>query len=104
MVAYLRQKTTSQASSEPGPNLPELIPALLTTIENNDGSPQEILQAQVCLGWIHWALGEPALAAARLPKDFTSTVEALLNEGKGLSQWTEVCLAKGCYIKGTPIA
>lgn len=101
MVAYLRQKTSPQASSAPAPNLPELIPALLTTIENNDGSPQEMLQAQVCLGWIHWALGEPALAAARLPQDFTSTVEALLSEGKGLSQWTEVCLAKGCYIKGS---
>ncbi|KAJ5689133.1 hypothetical protein N7462_003525 [Penicillium macrosclerotiorum] len=98
VVAYLQKKTSSESSETP--NLPELIPALLTTIENNDGSPQEIFQAQVCLGWIHWTLNEPGLAAARLPKDLAATLEALTNEGKGLSTWTEVCLVKGCFIKG----
>ncbi|KAJ5805803.1 uncharacterized protein N7503_003405 [Penicillium pulvis] len=99
VVAFIHQKTTSESTATP--NLPELIPALLTTIENNDGTPQEILQAQVCLGWVHWTLNEPALAAARLPKDLTATVEALLSEGHELSEWTEVCLVKGCYIKGS---
>lgn len=102
VVAFIHQKTTSESTATP--NLPELIPALLTTIENNDGTPQEILQAQVCLGWVHWTLNEPALAAARLPKDLTATVEALLSEGHELSEWTEVCLVKGCYIKGTPVS
>ncbi|KAJ5702396.1 Tetratricopeptide-like helical [Penicillium malachiteum] len=99
VVAYIQQKTTTESTSTP--NLPELIPALLTTIENNDGTPQEILQARVCLGWIHWTLNEPALAASRLPQDFTATIDALLNEGQELSSWTEVCLVKGCYIKGS---
>ncbi|KAJ6130585.1 hypothetical protein N7512_003365 [Penicillium capsulatum] len=97
VVAYRSQTTSTEAASTP--NLPELIPALLTTIENTDGTPQEILQARVCLGWIHWTLNEPGLAASRLPKDFTSSVETLLNEGE-LSAWTEICLVKGCYIKG----
>ncbi|KAJ5663409.1 hypothetical protein N7507_004140 [Penicillium longicatenatum] len=99
VVAFIHQKTTTESTATP--NLPELIPALLTTIENNDGTPQEILQAQVCLGWVHWTLNEPALAAVRLPKDFTATVQALLSEGHELSEWTEVCLVKGCYIKGS---
>lgn len=106
VVEYLRQKTSSEASSASAPNLAELIPALLITIENNDGAPQEIVQAQVCLGWIHWALGEPALAAARLPKDFKATIDGLSRDVKGVSPWTEVCLVKGAYIKGlstTPI-
>ncbi|KAJ5134620.1 hypothetical protein N7526_005985 [Penicillium atrosanguineum] len=106
VVEYLRQKTGPEAPEDdptpaPEPNLPELIPALLTTIDNNDGSTQEILQAQVCVGWIHWALAEPMLAAARLPKDFTMTVHDMLSEGDGLSSWTEVCMVKGCYIKGS---
>lgn len=99
VIAYIQQKTTTESTSTP--NLPELIPALLTTIENNDGTPQEILQARVCLGWIHWTLNEPGLASSRLPKDFTATIDALLGEGSELSTWTEVCLVKGCYIKGT---
>ncbi|KAJ5381285.1 uncharacterized protein N7496_003713 [Penicillium cataractarum] len=98
VVTYLQQKTSSETVSTP--NLHELIPALLTTIENNDGTPEEIVQAQVCLGWIHWALSEPALAAGRLPKDFATTVDEMSAGGQVPSAWTEVCLVKGCYIKG----
>lgn len=98
MIAYLQQQSAGDSSSSP--NLVELIPALLVTIENNDGSPQELLQAQVCLGWIHWVLNEPALSAARLPKDFAETVESIASGGEQPTPWTEVCLVKGCYIKG----
>lgn len=99
MVAFLQQRTSTESTSTP--HLPELIPALLTTIENNDGNLQELLQAQVCLGWIHWTLNEPSLAAARLPRDFNATIDTLTSDGQGLSPWTEVCLVKGCYLKGT---
>ncbi|KAJ5099786.1 hypothetical protein N7532_006787 [Penicillium argentinense] len=99
VVAFLQQRPATDSTTTP--HLPELIPALLTTIENNDGTLQEILQAQVCLGWIHWTLNEPGLAAARLPKDFTATVDTLTADGQTLSPWTEVCLVKGCYLKGS---
>lgn len=102
VIVYLQHKASAE-TTQPSPNLLELIPALLTTIGNNDGSPQEILQAQVCLGWIHWALNEPALAAVRLPKDFAATVSSLTSDGQALTPWTEVCLVKGCYIKGMQI-
>jgi hypothetical protein len=98
VIAYLQQKSSGDSSLSP--NLAELIPALLMTIENSDGSPQELLQAQVCLGWIHWTLNEPGLAAARLPKDFATTLESLASGGEEPTTWTEVCLVKGCYIKG----
>ncbi|KAJ5833726.1 hypothetical protein N7474_002037 [Penicillium riverlandense] len=100
VIVYLQHKASAE-TTKPSPNLLELIPALLVTIGNNDGSPQEILQAQVCLGWVHWALNEPALAAARLPKDFAATVSSLTGDGQALTPWTEVCLVKGCYIKAT---
>lgn len=100
VITYLQQKSSGDPSSS-SPNLAELIPALLMTIENNDGSPQELLQAQVCLGWIHWALNEPGLSAARLPKDFAATLDSLASGGEQPTSWTEVCLVKGCYIKAT---
>ncbi|KAJ5836828.1 Tetratricopeptide-like helical [Penicillium robsamsonii] len=100
VIAYLQQKSSGDSSSS-SPSLAELIPALLITIETNDGSPQELLQAQVCLGWIHWALNEPGLSAARLPKDFAVTLDSLAGGGEQLTSWTEVCLVKGCYIKAT---
>ncbi|KAJ5518010.1 Tetratricopeptide-like helical [Penicillium expansum] len=100
VIAYLQQKSSGDSSSSL-PNLAELIPALLTTIENNDGSPQELFQAQVCLGWIHWALDEPGLSAARLPNDFATTLDSLVSGGEQPTSWTEVCLVKGCYMKAT---
>ncbi|CAG8213901.1 unnamed protein product [Penicillium salamii] len=99
VIAHLQQQSTGDSSLSP--TLVELIPALLMTIEKSDGSPQELLQAQVCLGWIHWVLNEPGLAAARLPRDFATTVESLASGGEEPSTWTEVCLVKGCYIKAS---
>ncbi|KAL4807790.1 hypothetical protein BDV18DRAFT_136054 [Aspergillus unguis] len=91
-----RPPSSSAASS----GLPELIPSLLSTIEKAEGSNQEIFQAQVCLGWVHFAVNEPALAAARLPKNFKNELDTLTATGDELSPWTRVCFAKGCYVKG----
>ncbi|KAL4957746.1 hypothetical protein BDW69DRAFT_155520 [Aspergillus filifer] len=88
------------SSSSSSSGLPELIPSLLSTIEKADGTKQELFQAQVCLGWVHYTLNEPALAAARLPKDFKEELDNLTAEGDELSPWSRACLAKGCYIKG----
>ncbi|KAJ9207122.1 hypothetical protein DTO164E3_396 [Paecilomyces variotii] len=103
VVAYINSRPSTAATSNSGSastQLSELIPTLLSVIEEAQGTPQDIFQAQVCLGWVHWVLSEPALAAARLPKDFYATVQTLSGEGEALSPWTEVCLVKGCYIKG----
>ncbi|KAL4746561.1 hypothetical protein BDW72DRAFT_184617 [Aspergillus terricola var. indicus] len=95
-------KTPSAASSPSSPpiDLSELIPSLLSTIDKADGSKQEIFQAQVCLGWVHYTLNEPGLAAARLPKDFKEELDNLTATGDELSPWTRACFVKGCYIKG----
>ncbi|GIJ85540.1 hypothetical protein Asppvi_004399 [Aspergillus pseudoviridinutans] len=98
IAQYNQQRpSTAQSSSSSSSSLPELIPPLLSTIENGDGSPEEIFQAQVCLGWLHWSLSEPGLAAAHLPRDFGEVADKL---GENISPWTEVCLVKGCYMKG----
>jgi cargo-transport protein YPP1 len=81
-------------------NLSELIPKLISVIEEAEGTLQDVFQAQVCLGWVHWTLSEPGLAVGRLPKDLDdSTIAALLEEGKSLTKWTEVCIVKAGYIK-----
>lgn len=72
----------------------------MSTVEKSDRSAQDYLQAQVCLGWVHWLLNEPELATTRLPYDFAVTIENVLNSIEPLSPWTEVCLVKGSYIKG----
>lgn len=78
----------------------DLIPTLLSAMEADGSSTQEVFQAQVCLGWLHWTLSEPALASSRLPKDFEVTLRMISEEGQPPSPWTEVCIVKGGYIKG----
>ena len=94
--ATVKGQTTAQAAS-----LNELIPQLLSAIDEAQGLPQDIFQAQVCLGWVHWTLSEPALTIARLPKSFDDKTIASLSYGtKEISRWTEACAVKGCYMKG----
>ncbi|KAJ1716537.1 filamentation protein (Rhf1) [Aspergillus flavus] len=95
-----RPSSAQSSSASSSSALPELIPHLLSTVERADGPPQDIFQAQVCLGWVHWTLNEPGLAVARLPDDFDETVHKLTSTGEELSPWTKVCIAKACYLKG----
>ncbi|KAL5043948.1 hypothetical protein BDW71DRAFT_186846 [Aspergillus fruticulosus] len=101
IITHFHQNSSaaSPPSSSPA-DLPELIPSLLSTIDKAVGSIQEIFQAQVCLGWVHYTLNEPGLAAARLPKDFKEELDNLMATGDELSPWTRACFVKGCYIKG----
>ncbi|KAL1984442.1 hypothetical protein VTN96DRAFT_9136 [Rasamsonia emersonii] len=104
VVAHINNKRPSTAKGQTAPvqvsNLSELIPPLLSAIEEAEGTPQDVFQAQVCLGWIHWTLSEPGLASARLPKSFDDAAISALSDGpQGLTKWTEVCIVKGCYIK-----
>jgi hypothetical protein len=92
-------KTTSSTAPKDG-HLIELIPALLAAVEEEVNFPQDVFQAQVCLGWLHWTLSEPNLAASRLPRDFDATLHTLSGDGQLLSAWTEVCIVKGGYMKG----
>jgi hypothetical protein len=91
--------TTSSAAPKDG-HLIELIPALLSAVEEEVNFPQDVFQAQVCLGWLHWTLSEPNLAMSRLPRDFNATLHTLSGDGQLLSAWTEVCIVKGGYMKG----
>ncbi|KAL2001981.1 hypothetical protein VTN02DRAFT_896 [Thermoascus thermophilus] len=104
VVTHLASKRpTSAGSSTSAPDtsiLSELIPTLLSAIEEAAGEPQDIFQAQVCLAWVHYLLSETGLAATRLPNSIDETVQSLTGDGHPLSPWTEVCLIKGCYIKG----
>jgi tetratricopeptide (TPR) repeat protein len=74
---------------------------LLDAIEKEQKYVEDEFQAQVCLGWIHWQLSEPALAAARLPKSIEEDFSQLDGTNKESAEWTKVCALKASYIKGS---
>ncbi|PGH01211.1 hypothetical protein AJ79_07982 [Helicocarpus griseus UAMH5409] len=95
-----RPGTAATTAGSKETKLHDLIPGLLSVMAEEGNPPQDVFQAQVCLGWLHWTLSEPALASSRLPKDFEATLQMLSSDEQVLSPWTEVCIVKGGYMKG----
>ncbi|ROW12639.1 hypothetical protein VMCG_00587 [Cytospora schulzeri] len=71
------------------------LPKLLSLIEEEHTYAEDKFQAQVCIGWLHWAVGEYDLALDRLPQGLGDQVESLDN----LSEWTRVCMMKSAYLR-----
>ncbi|KAF2200610.1 hypothetical protein GQ43DRAFT_66342 [Delitschia confertaspora ATCC 74209] len=102
IAAYTTQQSTATAAASTG--LSQYIPELLTAIdEAGSHHAEDTFQARICLGWLHYELGEPGLAAAKLPKDFAAVALKMSDQAGAspLSNWTQVCLVKGTYLKGS---
>ncbi|KAH6687444.1 hypothetical protein F5X68DRAFT_10709 [Plectosphaerella plurivora] len=74
------------------------LPKLLSIINKEDKHPQDVYQAKVCLGWLHWTVDEYGLAAVRLPTHLDYEQLQAATSGK-LSDWTSVCALKAAYLK-----
>ncbi|UNI14005.1 hypothetical protein JDV02_000689 [Purpureocillium takamizusanense] len=74
------------------------VPALLAAIDEERVNHEDRFQAQVCVGWLHWVVGEYSLATERLPT-------RLQDEGTNLDpaalshEWTHVCALKSAYLR-----
>jgi len=95
----LKHPTTSSTASA-STSLSHLIPPLLAAIDSETNFPQDRFEAKVCLAWLHWTLGEPELAMARLPTDQAGYNERCAATGQVLSGSTHVCIVRGAYIHG----
>ncbi|ESZ96053.1 hypothetical protein SBOR_3530 [Sclerotinia borealis F-4128] len=91
-----RPSTAGSTSSD----LSIYIPPLLEAIANERQYVEDDFQAQVCIGWIHWNLGEHALAASSLPESIEAEFSQLDGTNKESNEWTKVCALKASFIKG----
>ncbi|KAI1153375.1 hypothetical protein F4825DRAFT_266675 [Nemania diffusa] len=75
-----------------------LLPKLLEVIDAERTYPQDRFQAQVCLGWVHWTVGEYEQVSPLLP---TAQDQELLqlNQPDSVSEWTRVCALKAIYLR-----
>jgi hypothetical protein len=103
VVAHNTQRPSTAAStaSTATSGLATIIPSLLTAVEDEGDHVQDAFQATICLGWLHYVLDEPGLAIARLPKDFAAVATKL--EGQSMTGWTQVCVVKGAFLKGSSL-
>ncbi|KOS18577.1 putative cargo-transport protein [Escovopsis weberi] len=69
------------------------VPKLESVIESESSFPEDRYQAQVCLGWLHWVVGEYDRAMNRLPTGGPDETEGPTTE------WTTVCTLKAAYLR-----
>ncbi|KAH9900601.1 TPR-like protein [Xylariomycetidae sp. FL2044] len=99
--ASQKQRPSSRPTTAVSPtdlDAARLLPKLLDVIETEDTYIEDRFQAQVCVGWLHWTIGEYDLASARLPGNLDSEL-AQLEQADGISEWTKVCTLKAAHLK-----
>ncbi|KAI1823560.1 hypothetical protein F4861DRAFT_509852 [Xylaria intraflava] len=102
-VIKASQKQTTGSSlatarSTPDVDVARLLPKLLEVIDAEHTYSEDRFQAQVCLAWAHFTVGEYDDTSALLPTD--QEKERLpLHKPDGVSEWTRVCALKATYLK-----
>ncbi|KAL7921944.1 putative filamentation protein Rhf1 [Trichoderma austrokoningii] len=79
-------------------DVPNRLPKLMAVIEAEANPTEERFQAQVCVGWMHWVVGEYALALERLPKTLNEQYPDI-DPANTASEWTSVCALKAAYLR-----
>lgn len=82
-------------------DLPQHLPLLQSAIDSAANDADDVLQARVCQGWIHWTLGEPTSVLSHLRREMLLEYVSRAQKGRLLSEWTRVCVIKGLFIIGT---
>jgi hypothetical protein len=100
-IAKFSTQRPSTAASTASSGLSNIIPALLTAIDEEGERDQDAFQATVCLAWLHYVLDEPGLAIARLPNDLAAVATKM--EEATPTSWTRVCLVKGAFLRGSSL-
>ncbi|PHH77617.1 hypothetical protein CDD82_3446 [Ophiocordyceps australis] len=74
------------------------LPKLVEAAQQEPLHSQDRFQAQVCIGWLHWVVGEYHLALEQLPtaKACGSTES---DPACPSSEWTHVCALKSAYLR-----
>lgn len=103
LTAVVGLQLTAQAEYQlatTSTGLSQIVAGLRSASQEATADPEDIFQARICLGWLHWTLNEPELALQIIPND-VSKVYKDLGQGEGRqSGWSSVCAIKGAYIRG----
>ncbi|KAK4232029.1 hypothetical protein QBC38DRAFT_406003 [Podospora fimiseda] len=104
--ASVKQPSTAEATDAAASSLEAAthLPTLLTLIETETLHPEDLYQARVCVGWLHWVLREYSLALERLPRTFEAEYPDHADEAHNLSEWTKVCALKAAYLRANCLA
>ncbi|KJZ72947.1 hypothetical protein HIM_07710 [Hirsutella minnesotensis 3608] len=73
------------------------LPRLQNALEQEKPGAEDGFQAQVCVGWLYWVVGDYALAFQSLPRLDEPDTQADLTSL--VSEWSSVCALKSAYLR-----
>ncbi|KAM4057111.1 filamentation protein (Rhf1) [Hirsutella rhossiliensis] len=73
------------------------LPTLQSAISEENANSEDRFQAHVCVGWLHWVVGDYSLAIRQLPKMEDPSTN--LDPANLVSEWTHVCALKSAYLR-----
>ena len=88
--ADLAKKSPENASK----SLLERISELTHVLASEKESSNEIIQARICLAWLHWLLQDLKQVLAILQEDYITLLQHHLTD-----TWTYICLLKAAYFR-----
>ncbi|KAH6606818.1 filamentation [Trichoderma cornu-damae] len=91
-------RVTAAGSHPSDLDVPNRLPKLMAVMEAETARSEERFQAQVCVGWLHWVVGEYALALDRLPRSLGEEYPDI-DPANTASEWTSVCALKAAYLR-----
>lgn len=80
-----------------------VVPKLLSSIDDDRTNKEDVYQAQTCVGWLHWVVAEYKQAVSRLPKGLGEK-NAATGEINSVSEWTSICVLKAAYLRANCLA
>ncbi|KAI5867993.1 TPR-like protein [Durotheca rogersii] len=84
-------------------DISQLLPRLLNAIDSETSHLEDKYQAQVCVGWLYWTVGEYGSASSHFSENIESEA-AQPGQANGASEWTRVCSLKAVYLKANCLA
>ncbi|EQK97739.1 Tetratricopeptide-like helical [Ophiocordyceps sinensis CO18] len=73
------------------------LPKLQDATTEEKTNSEDRFQAQVCIGWLHWVVGDYTLAIGQLPK--MEDHKTNLDPSNLTGEWTHVCALKSAYLR-----
>ncbi|KAK8076553.1 hypothetical protein PG994_003825 [Apiospora phragmitis] len=89
--------TTALPSENAG--VAEQLQKLQSALAGESTHLEDRFQAQVCIGWTYWALGDYSTAAAQLHEGPEQGYSQFESSETATSEWTKVCALKATYLK-----
>lgn len=111
-IEYAIVKASQKQKSESRPatavsaqdlDVAQLVPRLLSAIDAETTYNEDKYQAQVCVGWLHWTVGDYDRASERLSQNLDNEATQL-DQLDNTAEWTKVCSLKATYLKANCLA